>query len=495
MTAPASPLEALEPRPIWKQFDGIRRIPRPSKEEDLVVRHVLDWAEEHGFGHRQDRTGNMVIEVPASSGREEAPIVVLQSHLDMVCEKNAGVAHDFQTDPIQVQIDGEWVKAVGTTLGADNGIGAAAAMAVAVDDTIQHGPLELLFTLDEETGLTGVSALNPKIVTGRLLLNLDTEEDDAVYIGCAGAGGVEARFALEREVPKEGWSYYELAVRGLPGGHSGIEIHRPLGNATKVAVQVLRAARDARIEYDLALLEGGNKANAIPRECFSRLWIQGDDYGALREVMESVRQEVLQANGELVENLRITLEPCSVDPLIRTNGQYIRKDHRDHLLDFLADAPHGVLAMSKEVPGLVETSCNLAIVFTNHKDATALCAFRSSVGESLEREGARVVERAEAAGGMALLRRSYPGWQPRPDSPLVKRSTKVYAELFGQEPAIKAVHAGLECGILMEKLPGLEAVSFGPEIRGAHSPDERVRIPSVAKFYRWLGALLDDLSR
>jgi dipeptidase D len=493
MSETASSLEALEPRPIWHHFDGIRRIPRPSKKEERIVRHVLDWAEEHGFTHRQDAAGNLVVVVPASAGREGAPTVVLQSHLDMVCEKNAGVEHDFDADPIRVRVEGEWVKAVGTTLGADNGMGAAAAMAVAVDEDVQHGPLELLFTLDEETGLNGAAALDPELVSGRLLLNLDTEEDDAIYIGCAGAGGVEATFPLERR--EEEGSLYELAVRGLPGGHSGMEIHRPLGNATKVAVQVLRSALEAGLGIGLVSLAGGSKANAIPRECFARLRLAAADRDALRTVAKTVRQAFQAAYSGPADGLEVTLEPCAVDSGGPPDARSILPAHRDRLLDFLADAPHGVLAMSQEVPGLVETSCNLAIVRTGSREATVFCSFRSSVNEALERETRRLVERAEAAGGSTALRRGYPGWRPRPESPLVKRTSEVYARLFGEPPGIKAVHAGLECGILIEKLPGLEAVSFGPEIRGAHSPDERVRIPSVAKFYRWLAALLDELSR
>lgn len=488
ISPPQSPLANLEPQPVWTHFDGIRQIPRPSRREDRIVQFVRDWASQHGFTVREDAVGNMVVAVPASPGKEGAPTVVLQGHLDMVCEKNAGSTHDFENDPIVVAVDGDWVRAEGTTLGADNGLGVAAAMAVAVDPEVVHPALELLFTLDEETGLNGASALDPALVTGRRLLNLDTEEDDAVYIGCAGAAGVEAHFELSRKAAAEGSQAFELAVRGLRGGHSGIEIHCGLGNASKVAAQVLVGALAAGIDLQLVSFTGGSKANAIPRECFVEVLLNADGVGALHGVIEEVRQGVLAELGSTAEQLDISLtsKNSAERPIASTD--------RDRLLDFVLAAPHGALAMSREVPGLVETSNNLAVVRTEGDSAMVLCAFRSSVNASLVSTSRSIQALCRLAGAKAKTRGGYPGWKPVPDAPLVRRATDMYSDLFGTPPEVKAVHAGLECGILVEKLPGLEAVSLGPEIRGAHSPDERASIPSVAKFYRWLSALLADLA-
>ncbi len=496
-----SPLETLEPRPIWHHFDAIRRVPRPSRHEERIADYVRSWAAEHGFGVRADDRGNLVVEVPASAGREGAPTVVLQGHLDMVCEKNAGVDHDFMAEGIEVEVDGDWVKAAGTTLGADNGLGVASAMAVAVDREVDHGPLELLFTLDEETGLHGASALDPAIVSGRLLINLDTEEDDSVYIGCAGSAGIEADFKIERAsgVAPEARSRHiavgariELAVRGLRGGHSGVDIIENRGNAVKVAARVLAAALDRGVEFSLVAFDGGSKRNAIARECFVHLVVGAGQRAELEQVIAEISAELAAELGGVDPGLEIELRPAaSGAPAWSPVGA----EDAERLLRLLAAAPHGVLAMSREVPGLVETSANLAVVSTRETSVNVLYSIRSSVNAALTGSLQALRSLFLLAGGEIEEEAGYPGWKPDPDSAVVRRTVAVYERLFGESPQIKAVHAGLECGILTQKIPGLDAVSIGPEIRNAHSPDEKASIASSAKFYHLLKELLADLAR
>ncbi len=496
----SSPLEALEPRPIWHHFDAIRRIPRPSRKEERISAWVLSWAAEHGFEVRQDARGNMVICVPASAGREGAPAVVLQGHLDMVCEKNAGVEHDFLEDPISVEVDGDWVTAAGTTLGADNGLGVAAAMAAAVDPAVDHGPLELLFTLDEETGLHGASALDPSIVTGRILINLDTEEDDSVYIGCAGSSGIEARFEVERASGATAFERtgaaagerLELAVRGLRGGHSGVDIIENRGNASKAAARVLAAALDRGVDFSLVAFDGGSARNVIARECFVQLAADPAERGRLEETVAEVVAELRGELGAIDSGLTIELEPAAAEA---PDWPAVSSADRDRLLRLIGAAPHGVLAMSREVPGLVETSANLALVRTSRAGMNVLYSIRSSVNAALAGAMQTIRSLFLLAGGEVTEESGYPGWKPDPDSAVVRRTVAVYERLFGESPKIKAVHAGLECGILTQKIPGLDAVSIGPEIRNAHSPDEKARISSSAKFYSLLKELLADLAR
>jgi len=488
MNEQSSPLDTLQPRLLWQSFDAIRRVPRPSKHEERIAALVDGWAAEHGFEVRTDTTGNRVVVVPARPGCEAAPTVVLQAHLDMVCEKNAGTDHDFDRDPIDVVVDGDWVRARGTTLGADNGIGVAAAMAAAVDPQLVCGPLELLFTLDEETGLNGAGALDPAIVTGRLLVNLDTEEEGAVYIGCAGAAGIEARLDLRREA-RDG-QRWRLVVDGLRGGHSGIDIDSHRGNAVKIAARVLQAARDAGIDFGLVSLDGGDKANAIPREAAAELVLTADEPSGIETVLRGETAQIASELGEADPGLRIVLEASSTeggaDPLAPAD--------RDRLIALVAAAHHGVLAMSLEVPGLVETSNNVASVATEAEVARVALSIRSSVNAALAGTLQSLTAMARLAGAKVEVFRGYPGWQPKPDAALVRRTVEVHERTVGHAPEIKAVHAGLECGILAEKVPGLEAVSIGPVITGAHSPDEKVNVPSTARFYDFLVALLGDLA-
>ncbi len=487
----SSPLLELEPRLLWKHFDLIRRMPRPSKHEEKVVEAILAWAKEHGYEVRRDSVGNIVVAVPATPGHEDAPVVVLQGHVDMVCEKNSDVEHDFMNDPIDVVVDGDWVKARGTTLGADNGIGVAAAMAIADDPDAVHGPLELLFTIDEETGLTGAMGLDPSIVKGEIMLNLDTEEDGAVYIGCAGGADSTATFSLERRTAGAGTEPFRLAVTGLRGGHSGVDIHENRANAIKLAVRTLLRAIENGVELELVSLEGGSKHNAIPREAFAVFRIPGEARETLEETVAKATGDFLQEFGSIDPDLKLAVEPLTDEaayqrPVVDTD--------RDRLLHALNGLPHGVMAMSRDVPGLVETSNNVAVITTGEDEAVLTTSHRSSVMPSLYAVQSQVRSVCLLAGAEVEVHDAYPGWKPNPDSPIVKKTVEVYERLFGTTPELKAIHAGLECGLLIEKKPGMDVVSIGPEIKNAHSPDEMVQISSVKKFYEHLKAVLADLA-
>ncbi len=404
----SNPVENLEPRAVWSHFDGIRRVPRPSKHEEKIVEHVRGWAGGHGFPVASDAAGNLVISVPATAGRESAPTVVLQGHLDMVCEKNEGVEHDFFSDPIRLRVDGDWVAAVGTTLGADNGLGVAAAMAAASEPEAVHGPLELLFTLDEETGLTGAAAFDGSLVSGRLLVNLDTEEDDAVYIGCAGSGGLVAEVPLERDGPAPNGVLRQLAVRGLVGGHSGMDIAKQRANAIKVMTRVLLALADDGLDLGLVALRGGSARNAIARECFADLRCDERRAGDLEAALGPLSERMARDYG-FERELAIVLGEGS------HGGAALAGASRDRLLRVLAAAPHGVLAMSSEVPGLVETSNNLALVETRDDRARIVCSFRSSSNPALAETRQSLASLFRLAGARLEDDAGYPGWPPAPD--------------------------------------------------------------------------------
>jgi dipeptidase D len=487
----SSPLESLEPKLLWSNFDAIRQVPRPSKHEEKISELMSSWAQEHGFEVLKDAAGSMTISVPATPGHEEAPTIVLQGHLDMVCEKNADVEHDFMTEGIHVEVDGDWVRAMGTTLGADNGIGVAAAMAVAEDENAVHGPLEILCTIDEETGLTGAKQLDPEIVGGRIMINLDTEEDGAIYIGCAGGADVHSTLPLARRRGLLASVPVKLAVRGLRGGHSGMNIIENRGNAIKLATRTLLAALDDGIEVDLVSIDGGSKHNAIPREAFAICRLHRDDLQSFREVADRCLADFKEEFESIDPDLELTIEDLA--DADETQAPF-NVHARDRLLRLLDALPHGVLAMSREVPGLVETSNNLAVVATEENKATIITSHRSSIMPSLIAVGRQVTSACSQAGAEVVVEDPYPGWKPNPESPIVKKTIEVYTRLFGTEPSIKAIHAGLECGLLIEKIPGMDVVSIGPEIHNAHSPEEQVQVSSVASFYRALTALLEELA-
>ena len=479
---------ALEPRSVWEHFAAILEIPRPSKHEEKMAAFVRAVAERHGFEVRSDAIGNLIVDVPATPGHEGAPVVVIQGHLDMVCEKNNDVEHDFMNDPIRAEVDGEWVKAIGTTLGSDNGIGVAAALAAATDSSVVHGPLELLFTLDEETGLTGAQKLDGSMIRGRTLLNLDSEEDGVVFVGCA--GGADTHLFLEpaRTAPASGRNPFLLEVKGLRGGHSGLNINENRANASKLLARILGAAEGEGVAYQLASLVGGSMHNAIPREASALLHVADADESKLRGVvacqLEGFKNEVAGVDDGLVVELNPSDGADSV----------LEDADRARLVQLLLALPHGVLAMSQAIPGLVETSSNLAAVSSENGKIKIVTSSRSSIMSSISGVLASIRAAGQLAGATVETHDGYPGWKPNMASPVLAVVRGVYEKQWGRDPEVTAIHAGLECGLLGEKVEGLDMVSFGPQIEGAHSPDERVNVASVERFWNALRGVLEQLA-
>jgi len=480
-----STLSELKPALLWKHFEAITKIPRCSKNEAAAGDYVLSVAEEHHMTARKDPTGNVVIQVPPSRGHENAPGVVLQGHLDMVCEKNSDVAFDFSKDPIQVIVEKEWVTADGTTLGADNGIGMAAALAVLEDTQLVHGPLELLFTTDEETGLNGANGLQPDFVKGRILLNLDSEEEGAFSIGCAGGGDTDISLPLSRAKEKKGL-YLKVMLSGLRGGHSGIDIHTGRGNAIQLLARMLFEADAA---FELVHLEGGSKHNAIPREAFAYIAVDEKNAGTFRQAVQSRFEDIRFEFKTVEKDMKLSIEPdsgISETPLDEMS--------KSKFLNLVFGLPHGVMAMSQEISGLVETSNNLAIVRTEKSRASVYTSSRSSIQSALEATRAKIEAIASLCGASAKHLPGYPPWTPNLDSNLLNTMKKVYKNMSGKEPRVEAIHAGLECGIIGEKYPGMDMISFGPDLQNPHSPDERVHIVSVGRFWDLLTATLKALA-
>lgn len=477
----------LEPRSLWGHFDRILEIPRGSKEEDRIRAYVLEVAARNGLEHRGDGVGNVVVLKPGSAGHENAPVTVLQSHLDMVNEKNSDVEHDFSRDPLRPERDGEYLTAKGTTLGSDNGIGVAAMLAVMDADDLTHGPLELLFTIDEETGLTGASALDGAILEGRRLINLDTEEEGAIYVGCAGGGGSDIALPVTRVAPAGDARGLRLALRGLKGGHSGGDIHLQRGNAIRLLARLVEAGgRGATLH--LGGMEGGDKHNAIPREASAVVVLPADGVEGFRSRVQDELGRIQDAFRPTEPNLTLDLSEVEVPSRVMDPNSTWRVVHLVHAL------PHGVLAMSHAIPDLVETSSNIARVRTGTDGVTVHCSTRSSVAGELEATRARIRAMAHLAGATVEQDAPYPGWKPDLDSELLSAVKEVYADALGREPALRAIHAGLETGIIGEKVPGMDMVSIGPQIEFPHSPDERVRIPSVADFWGMLTSVLERLA-
>lgn len=483
----SSPLADLDPQIVWNYFDEIRKIPRPSKHEEKIQAWIRDWAGQHGFETESDKVGNLVVRVPATVGHESADIVILQGHVDMVPEKNREVEFDFLTDPINIVRDGDWIVAEGTTLGSDNGVGVAMALASATAEDCVHPPLELLFTVDEETGLTGAVELEDTLLKGHRLLNLDTEEDGAFYIGCAGGNDLHITFNIVRET-SELPQQLQLAVMGLRGGHSGVDIHENRANAVKLLFRLLRAAGDAGIDFGLASIEGGSKHNAIPREAFADLRVPSGTLEKFREVIADQKKEFDGEFGAIDPDLSIEIAEGEV------GDQVFTADLKARLISAMIAAPHGVLAISRDVPGLVETSNSVAVIVTGDDVIDITTSTRSSVMPALRAMVDQIRTGFELAGADVEDLGGYPGWTPNPDSALLNTGKKVFQNTFGSEPEVKAIHAGLECGLIGEKFPGMDMLSFGPEIRSPHAPGEKVQISSVEKTWKLLKELLKELA-
>ncbi|MCB0533824.1 MAG: aminoacyl-histidine dipeptidase [Lewinellaceae bacterium] len=481
-------IQGIAPALVWERFYEISQIPRPSKKEEQITAHFEQLFQKLGVPYEKDSVGNLVARVPATKGYEKAPIVVLQGHSDMVCEKNRDTEHDFDKDPIHLVRNGEWIGAKGTTLGADNGIGVAAALALLSDKDAEHGPLEILITIDEETGLTGANKISSKLLKGKYLINLDSEEDGIFYIGCAGGIDTTGTFRVKHApLPAGKFSAFSLRISGLKGGHSGGDIHLGRANAIKLLARTLEALQP--LSPFFTAIQGGSKRNAIPREAELTLVVPELAADQARTIIAQCEQNFKNEFKANDPGVKLVLEPSTMPMFVYA------KSLATKLLQTLLALPHGVIQMSADIEGLVETSTNLATVVSDESLITIGTNQRSSV-ESAKRYIAGSVSAAFGLAGAHVEQTDgYPGWQPNMDSKLLQICRKVGKAEFGKEPEIKAIHAGLECGILGGKYPGLDMISFGPTITGAHSPDERVHIPAVEKFYDLLKAVLIEIAK
>lgn len=477
----------LKPAGVFKYFAEICQVPRPSKKEEKIIAYLKAFGEKHNLETKVDEAGNVLIKKPATPGKENLKTVVLQSHVDMVCEKNNNVEHDFLTDPIETEIDGEWMKAKGTTLGADNGIGVATELAILADDTIEHGPLECLFTVDEETGLTGAFALKEGFMNGDILLNLDSEDEGELFIGCAGGIDSVAEFKYDEVEVPAGYFFFKVEVKGLKGGHSGGDIHLGRGNANKILNRFL-SKMVAKYDLYLCEIDGGNLRNAIPREAYAICAVPDDAKHDVRTDLNIFTAEVENELAVTEPDLKLVLESES------PRAKAIDQATTARLIKALYAVPHGIYAMSQDIPGLVETSTNLASVKMKPGNVIRIETSQRSSILSARDDMANTVRAAfQLAGATISSGDGYPGWKPNPHSAILEVAVASYKRLFGVDAKVKAIHAGLECGLFLDKYPSLDMISFGPTLTGVHSPDERMHIPSVDKFWRHLLDVLANI--
>lgn len=475
----------LEPQALWNSFADLNAIPRPSKQEERVIEFAKNFGESLGLKTIVDEAGNVIIKKPASQGMEDRTTVVLQSHLDMVHQKNADTNFDFQSQGIQMLIDGDWVKADGTTLGADNGIGVAAIMALLSSKDIPHPPLEALFTIDEETGMTGAMALKGGLLDGTIMLNLDTEDDHELCIGCAGGIDISADGAYPVKPVKSNSATLKISIKGLTGGHSGMDIHLGRGNANKLMNRFLF---DIHRKFNIGIhsIDGGGLRNAIPRESFSIIVMEEDKVPNLMAFTSNYASILKEEHHTTDPDIQLVIEPSDAVST-QLNG-----DFQANLLRSIYACPNGIYRMSPDIEDLVQTSNNLARVEVKDGQYQILCLTRSSVDSEKMDEANAIISTFELIGASVQTGGSYPGWTPKPEAGIVKLMSKLYEEMFEGKADVNACHAGLECGILGTNYPEMEMISFGPNIRGAHSPDEKVQISSVQKFWSYL---LETLKR
>lgn len=481
-------IKDLQPTLVWSAFDEITKVPRPSRHEDKIREYLLNYARTHEIEAKTDKVGNVVMIKPATPGREKAPTVVLQAHMDMVAEKNSDIEHDFLTDPIQTFIDGDWVKAKGTTLGADNGIGIAAALAALTDAEIPHGPLEALFTVNEEIGLEGAEHLGKDMISGKILINLDSEDDGEIFIGCAGGIDTTAVFSYKRSSSPSNFTYYKVKVSGLLGGHSGGDIHLGRANANKLIARFIWECSN-KWDIEVSSFNGGNLRNAIPREAEAIFGLHTEHKNAVKKFIENYSEEIKIEYKGVEPSMNFEIEEVSKPEFCIDSTTSLK------LIRALYSAPHGVISMSKDIEGLVETSTNLAAVKMENESRIVVTTSQRSSLESRKNDIAGQVEaHFQLAGAEVTHSDGYPGWAPNVESEIMKISAEAYEELFGVKPQIKAIHAGLECGLFLNKYPHLDMVSFGPTMRDVHSPDEKLLIPTVDKFWKHLCLVLKKVS-
>ena len=476
-------LEGFEPELLWKHFYRLTQTPRCSKHEEKAIDYVIEVAKSNGLEWKKDGAGNCVVKIPATPGHENAPIVVLQGHVDMVCEKNNDTEFDFSTDALKLKMVEDYLYATGTTLGADNGIGVAAALALMDDKELVHGPLECLFTIDEETGLTGAFALGEDMVEGRMMINLDTEEERALYVGCAGGGESDIRMPILWEEPQG--SAMKIVFKGMKGGHSGVDILIGKANAIKLLARMLwKAAKEH--DFGFGVLTGGDKHNAIPREAESVI-VTSEEMGPIKEIIQEAFEEIKFEYKTLEPGMEIEFTDVELP------GRAMTPEDSRRTLHLVVSLPHGVDRMSPDIPDLVETSTSMAKIRTD-EDVYIQLASRSSSSTQLEALRDKIESIAVLAGAEVERGIAYPGWLPNLDSKVLALMKEAAIELWEKEPEMKAIHAGLECGIIGEKFGGMDMASFGPQIENPHSPDERVRVPSVKDFWDLLALTLKKLS-
>ncbi|KKE81432.1 aminoacyl-histidine dipeptidase [Pseudoalteromonas luteoviolacea S4047-1] len=483
---PHSEISQLEPQIVWQFFDQICSIPHPSKHEEALAQFIVNWANSKNLATRRDKTGNVFIKKSATVGMENRKPVVLQAHIDMVPQKNDDTAHNFETDPIRPFVDGDWVTADGTTLGADNGIGMASCLAVLASDDIAHGPLEVILTVDEEAGMTGAFGLEAGWLEGEILLNTDSEQEGEIYMGCA--GGIDAGLTLniERQARTSELAYLEISLKGLKGGHSGVDIHTGRANANKLLARTLKHHL-TDIDFQIVEFKGGSLRNAIPREAYTTIAIQDADVNKVTAYIEQVqslmRQELSAIETGLTFN--VSQSDSTLAPLTLSSTQ--------QLLSLLNACPNGVVRMSDDIQGVVETSLNLGVITTQSDSIEILCLIRSLIDSGRKDVEGTLSSLAELAGAQVEFSGAYPGWKPEPESELIHIFRDMYEGIYGKKPDIMVIHAGLECGLFKEPYPDMDMISFGPTIKFPHSPDEKVHIESVGLYWQQMKALLSNI--
>ena len=481
-----SEISNIEPKLVWKHFDEIRKIPRCSKHEEKICEYVVNFAKKQNLKYKLDKLGNVVINKPASKKMENKPVVILQGHLDMVCEKNSDTEFDFSKDSIQLKLKGDVLTALGTSLGADNGIGLAMSLAILEDKNIKHGPIESLFTLDEETGLTGAFAMDKDLIKGKILMNLDSEDFGVLTVGCAGGGDSKIEIPIETQPVKNNLESISVKVYGLRGGHSGVDINEQRGNAIKLLVRMLwKTCED--FKFYISEIKGGDKHNAIPREAYAKIIIDKTQKNNFIDAIKKEEKDILEEIKPIDPNFKVNFENTENIKTILTEESQCK------ILNLIHALPHGVDKKSYDIPDLVETSTNLATISFTEKSVRIHMSTRSSIKSALQDLRDRIYATADLAGAKITEEASYPGWKPNLDSNILKISKKIFNDMYGNEPKVEAIHAGLECGIIGEKYQDMDMISIGPTIKYPHSPEEQVHVSSVEKTYKFILKILEKI--
>lgn len=481
-------VEHKETNEILKWFGEIAKVPRRSKEEEKMRNWLVDWAKKNNFQSKVDKGGNLVINVPGTSGYEKSPAVILQGHLDMVCEKTPESTHDFNKDPIKLVYKGDWLTADGTSLGSDNGIAIAMAMTIALDKDASHPPLEFLFTVDEETGLTGANALEKGLLQGKVLINIDSEKEGYFTVGCSGGITSATTLPVKQGEAPSGYRCVKISAGGMKGGHSGIQIHEGRANALIVTARTLKQTLN-QCSIQIADVKGGSAHNAIPRDAEATVFIKDSDLAKAEKIVADCNKTIKQEFKRMEPNLEISFKKEGGS----FKGKVLTAEATKYLVNFMLAMPHGVAAMSADIKDLVETSNNFASIAVKGNAVEIITSQRSSLASRLSAQTEKIEALATLAGASMKNSDGYPGWSPDMDSELLKKSVAVYEGLFKKKPIIEAIHAGLECGIIGAKYPGMDMISFGPTLESPHSPDERIHVGSIGKVYDLLKALLKTL--